>query len=598
MDKIIVKSLPQAPKPLASGLLMVLLAALLAGCVAPAREAAKVAEVVGTEPVPPALSLVKPQREQEPAEYAVAAFPRDSLYQLLVAEVAGYRGDLATALKKYLEMTIETRDPGVARRATSLAVYMHDDDAALAAAEVWAEVEPDNLDAQRQLASQLIRIGDLERALLPMAAIRALGGAANFDIFAYHSAELEPAEREGLLAAILRMLQNYPADPQLLFSQAVLLDQSGRFTEALEIADRLLLDEPRVNIVILKVNILKHSDRLAQALGFLAARLESGEDDRRLRLIYARLLFESERLDDARQQYELILKQAPQDGDILLALALIALEQDRIPAAQDYLAQMVRWDQRVGEAHFYLGNIAEQENDLVAAVREYRLAGGGYEYLPAQKRIASILIDQRRVAEGLNHLAKERLDHPEFFQQLMMIEIQLLGDRGMDDELFGLLDHIIAQDPENIDLLYYRAMAGERFDRLDILERDLQRVLVLDPQNVDAMNALGYSLADRTDRYAEALVLIQRALLLKPQEAAFIDSLGWVQYRLQNYDEAVTQLRRALGLFDNDEVAAHLGEVLWIQGERAEALEVWNKALELVPDSEPLKQVIERLTQP
>lgn len=598
MDKIIVKSLPQAPKPLASGLLMVLLAALLAGCVAPAREAAKVAEVVGTEPVPPALSLVKPQREQEPAEYAVAAFPRDSLYQLLVAEVAGYRGDLATALKKYLEMTIETRDPGVARRATSLAVYMHDDDAALAAAEVWAEVEPDNLDAQRQLASQLIRIGDLERALLPMAAIRALGGAANFDIFAYHSAELEPAEREGLLAAILRMLQNYPADPQLLFSQAVLLDQSGRFTEALEIADRLLLDEPRVNIVILKVNILKHSDRLAQALGFLAARLESGEDDRRLRLIYARLLFESERLDDARQQYELILKQAPQDGDILLALALIALEQDRIPAAQDYLAQMVRWDQRVGEAHFYLGNIAEQENDLVAAVREYRLAGGGYEYLPAQKRIASILIDQRRVAEGLSHLAKERLDHPEFFQQLMMIEIQLLGDRGMDDELFGLLDHIIAQDPENIDLLYYRAMAGERFDRLDILERDLQRVLVLDPQNADAMNALGYSLADRTDRYAEALVLIQRALLLKPQEAAFIDSLGWVQYRLQNYDEAVTQLRRALGLFDNDEVAAHLGEVLWIQGERAEALEVWNKALELVPDSEPLKQVIERLTQP
>ena len=107
-----------------------------------------------------------------------------------------------------------------------------------------------------------------------------------------------------------------------------------------------------------------------------------------------------------------------------------------------------------------------------------------------------------------------------------MIEIQLLGDRGMDDELFGLLDHIIAQDPENIDLLYYRAMAGERFDRLDILERDLQRVLVLDPQNADAMNALGYSLADRTDRYAEALVLIQRALLLNHRRPTL--STAWV----------------------------------------------------------------------
>ena len=112
------------------------------------------------------------------------------------------------------------------------------------------------------------------------------------------------------------------------------------------------------------------------------------------------------------------------------------------------------------------------------------------------------------------------------------------------------------------------------------------------------MNALGYSLADQTDRYAEALALIQRALQIKPQEAAFIDSLGWVQYRLQNYEEAVILLRRALALFENDEVAAHLGEVLWMLGEQAEALEIWNKALELVPDSGPLNQVIERFTQP
>ena len=497
-------------------------------------------------------------------------------------------------MAKYLEMAVETRDPGVASRAARLAVYLQDDAAALAAAQVWVEVEPDSLDAQRQAASQLIRVGDLEQAIVHMAAIRALGGVANFDIFAYHSAELDQSARDGLLAAIDRMLQDYPADSQLLFSQAVLLEQNGRFAEALEITDQLLLSESNVNIVILKVNILKNSDRVAQALRFLAARLDSDEDSRRTRLLYARLLYESDRLADARQQYELILKQAPKDGDILLALALIALEQDHVRVAQDYLAQMVRWDQRVGEAHFYLGNVAEQENDWVTAVREYKLAGGGYEYLPAQARIASILIDQQRTSEALNHLATERRDHPEHFQPLIMIEVQLLGEYGMSDELFSLLDHIIAQDPDNIELLYYRAMAGERFDRLDILERDLLRVLALDPENAEAMNALGYSLADRTDRYAEALALIQRALLIRPQEPAFIDSLGWVQYRLQNYEEAVIQLRRALALFENDEVAAHLGEVLWVQGERAEALEVWNKALELVPDSDPLKQVIER----
>ena len=589
------KSFLQASKLPSLRLLMVFLTALLAGCASSSREAS---EVQGAESVPPTLNLSNPSVAPAPLEYPVAAFPRDSLYQLLVAEVAGYRGDFATAMAKYLEMAVETRDPGVASRAARLAVYLQDDAAALAAAQVWVEVEPDSLDAQRQAASQLIRVGDLEQAIVHMAAIRALGGVANFDIFAYHSAELDLSARDGLLAAIDRMLQDYPADSQLLFSQAVLLEQNGRFAEALEITDRLLLSESNVNIVILKVNILKNSDRVAQALRFLAARLDSDEDSRRTRLLYARLLYESDRLADARQQYELILKQAPKDGDILLALALIALEQNHVRVAQDYLAQMVRWDQRVGEAHFYLGNVAEQENDWVTAVREYKLAGGGYEYLPAQARIASILIDQQRTSEALNHLATERRDHPEHFQPLIMIEVQLLGEYGMSDELFSLLDHIIAQDPENIELLYYRAMAGERFDRLDILERDLLRVLALDPENAEAMNALGYSLADRTDRYAEALALIQRALLIRPQEPAFIDSLGWVQYRLQNYEEAVIQLRRALALFENDEVAAHLGEVLWVQGERAEALEVWNKALELVPDSEPLKQVIERLTQP
>jgi len=574
---------------------MVFLTALLAGCVSSPREAS---EVQGAESVPPALSLSKPAVEQAPLEYPVAAFPQDSLYQLLVAEVAGYRGDFATAMEKYLEMAVETRDPGVASRATRLAVYLQDDAAALAAARIWVEVEPDSLDAQRQAASQLIRVGDLEQAIVHMAAIRALGGVANFDVFAYHSAELDQSARDGLLAAVDRMLQDYPADSQLLFSQAVLLEQNGRFAEALEITDRLLLSESNVNIVILKVNILKNSDRVPQALRFLAARLDSQEDNRRTRLIYARLLFESDRLEDARQQYELVLKQTPKDGDILLALALIALEQDHFRVAQEYLMQMLRWDQRVGEAHFYLGNVAEQENDWVTALREYKLAGGGYEYLPAQARIASILIDQQRTSEALKHLATQRRDHPEHFQPLIMIEVQLLGEYGLGDELFALLDHIIAQDPDNIELLYYRAMAGERFDRLDILERDLLRVLVLDPENADAMNALGYSLADQTDRYAEALALIQRALQIKPQEAAFIDSLGWVQYRLQNYEEAVILLRRALALFENDEVAAHLGEVLWMLGEQAEALEIWNKALELVPDSGPLNQVIERFTQP
>ena len=181
--------------------------------------------------------------------------------------------------------------------------------------------------------------------------------------------------------------------------------------------------------------------------------------------------------------------------------------------------------------------------------------------------------------------------------QLVMIEAQLLSDRGLEQEVLAFLDEVLVDQPENIDLLYFRAMTGERFDRLDVLEYDLRRILEIDPENADALNALGYTLTDRTDRHEEALLLIEEALALKPDEPAFIDSMGWVQYRLKNYEVAIEYLRRALSLFQNDEVAAHLGEVLWITGEKTEAREVWNKALELAPESEILQDVMRRFRE-
>jgi tetratricopeptide (TPR) repeat protein len=244
-----------------------------------------------------------------------------------------------------------------------------------------------------------------------------------------------------------------------------------------------------------------------------------------------------------------------------------------------------------------LGNIAEQRGDVVTAIREYRQAGQGYEYLPSQARIATLLMEQGRLYDASRYLDNERVKFPENRDQLTILEAQLLSNRGMEEALFALLDHGLEVAPENIDLLYFRAMSGERFGSLEILERDLSRIIEIDPENSEAMNALGYTLADKTERYAEALVLIERALAIKPDEAAYIDSIGWVQYRLENFDEAIKHLRRALSLFNNDEVAAHLGEVLWVSGEQDEARQIWDKALEATPESEILLRTIEQFTQ-
>ena len=540
----------------------------------------------------------KVPKRPRPSDYPVAPFPKDALYQLLVAEVAGYRGEYSTALEKYVDMALKTRDAGVAQRAAMLAVYLKRYEEALTTSKIWVEQEPDSIEARRYLSEQLLRIGDMEQAIVHMEAIKNLGGLANFESFAYSAANMDDKGREVLLEAMSRMLAEYPGDEQLMFSKAVLLEQSGQLEEALQLANQLLVSKKDINVIVLKVNALKDLLRTDEALVFLESTLEELADKRRLRLIYARMLFEAERLVDAEKQYEQVHQQAPNDSDILFALALISMEQGKDESAKGYLNQMIRFNRRANEAHYYLGSIADKNDKIPQAISEYKMVGPGREFLAAQVRIAALLADQDRLDDARAHLENQRANNPDRYNRLVMIEGQLLSERGHEAEFFELLEMVIKKQPENVELLYFRAMTGQSLGRLDVLEQDLLRVIEIDPGNADAMNALGYTLADQTDRHDEALILIERALEIKPNEAAFIDSLGWVQYRLENYKDAVTNLRKALSLFDNDEVAAHLGEVLWVSGEQQEARNVWQKALDARPDSDILKRVIKRFVAP
>ncbi len=594
----------QFKSPALFHVLIAFLLSLTVGCASTPDNPEVLAEQISE--VEPAVAA-EPKVRPKPNDYPVEPFPEDSMYQLLVAEVAGYRGEYEVALEKYAKMAQETRDAGVAARATRLANYLKNSDLALEAAQIWAEVEPESIEAHRHAAELLVRSGNLEQAILHMEAVKNLGGLANFDVFAYRAANLDDAGREALLLAINRLLERYGDDQQLLFAKAVLLEQKGDLDEALVLSDKLLVMGENINVVILKVNALRDLNRHDDAIAFLGETIQGFEAAetanrrdtlKRLRLIHARFLFEGNRLDEAKVQYEAVLAQSPNDGDILFALALIAMEQEQDEAAGDYLEQMVRWNRRVGEARYYLGSLAEKREAFDVAIREYKQVGRGYEFLPAQTRIANLLLEQGRISEMQEHLANMRADSPNRAVQLIMVEAQAFADRKMEQEVFTVLDKALSDQEDDVDLLYFRAMTGEKFGRLDILERDLGRIIENDPDNADALNALGYTLTDRTDRHEEALELIERALAIKPDEAAFIDSLGWAHFRLKNFDVAIEHLRRALELFQNDEVAAHLGEALWTVGNTEEAREVWDKALELAPESEILKGVIERLTQP
>mgnify|MGYP006091823719 FL=1 len=550
------------------------------------------------DPVAPVLSEVNSSKEavgSTPPEPEVMAFPEGTLLALLTAEVAGYRGDYQYALDQYLIEAEKTLDPGVAARVTRLAAYMKADDNLYQAASLWAQADPESLEAHQFLADQLVKRALYVDALETMQTIDRLGGEAQFDYFAYRVGRMTQEDRQALLLGLNDMLTVNPNEPQILFSKAALLEALGDGPAALETADILLSLKPaELNFIILKANLLSDLNQKQAAQAFLSEQLAINPDQPRLRLLFARLLFEAQAFSDARVQYQILHEIRPEDGETLFALAMLSIEQADFAQARLHLGRLVRTDQRVNQAQYYLGLVAEKTGDVALALREFAKVDGGYEYLSAQGRIVELISVNQSLEDARSYLAKKKLAHNGLRSQFDLIEGQLLSRVDAEDALFEHLDEAIEAQAGDIPLLYFRAMSGQKYDRLDILERDLKQVLALDPGNADAMNALGYTLADQTDRYDEAYVLIEKALRLKPEEPAFIDSMGWVLYRLNRYEEAIDYLEQAFERFPNDEVAAHLGEVLWQSGKTRRAKRVWKEALSETPDSTFLQSVVKR----
>ena len=560
---------------------------VLAGCASQA-----------VDPVAPGFSQVKESTDavvSTPLEPGVLAFPEGTLLALLTAEVAGYRGDYQYALDQYLIEAEKTLDPGVAARVTRLAAYMKADDKLYQAASLWVQADPESLEAHQFLADQLVKRALYVDAFETMQAIDRLGGEAQFDYFAYRVGRMTTEDQQDLLLGLNDMLAVNPSEPQILFSKAALLEALGDRPAALETADILLSLKPdELNFIILKANLLSDLNQKQAAQELLSEQLVINPDQPRLRLLLARLLFEAQAFSDARVQYQILHEIRPEDGEILFALAMLSIEQADFAQARLHLGRLVRTDQRVNQAQYYLGLVAEKTGDVALALREFAKVDAGYEYLSAQGRIVELISVNRSLEDARSYLAKKKLAHNGLRSQFDLIEGQLLSRVEAEEALFEHLDEAIEAQAGDIPLLYFRAMSGQKYDRLDILERDLKQVLTLDPGNADAMNALGYTLADQTDRYDEAYALIEKALRLKPEEPAFIDSMGWVLYRLNRYEEAIDYLEQAFERFPNDEVAAHLGEVLWQSGKTRRAKRVWKEALSETPDSTFLQSVVKR----
>ena len=525
-----------------------------------------------------------------------AQFTEESLIRLLTAEIAGQRERFDIALDNYSQQAQATGDPGVAERAFRIAEYLGEEQNALDNALIWANAAPDNLDAQRIAAIQLAQAKRYDEAMLRMETVLLAQGDTQFDFLALSAAQSDSKAREALLQSFDRLLGKYPYNQQLVFSKAILLNQDGRSEAAL----RLLEQQPKkytvVATTLLRARLLSQLNRGVEALPLLRNALKKQPDDSRLRITYARQLIELNQLEEARSEYLELLQQSPNDDDLRFSIALINMDLEAWLEAQVYLEELIERGSHSDAAQYNLGRVFEELDEFEQALSAYAEVLSGNNYLVAQQRIAHLLLDADRLQDATTHFNLQRVTHADALIQLYLIETEALATHQHVDSAWLRINQALKQLPDESSLLYTRAMIADKRDDLAQLETDLQRIIQRDPNNAMALNALGYTLADRTDRLEEARQLIERAHELEPDDAAITDSLGWMYYRLGDLHTAERLLREAYSAFPDAEVAAHFGEVLWQLGKHKQAKQVWGQALKIQPDNAVLLETLQRLT--
>ena len=554
--------------------------------------------------------------------------------QLLIGEIEVREGDLAAGYQLLLDAARRTRDEQLFRRATDIALQARAGDESLAAVKAWRTALPDSVDALRYQVQILVQLNRTSEVVEPLQAL---------------IKATPPAERTALFSALPRFLarSNDRAQAAQIIEQVLLPYADAPETR---VAARVSIGRGWLGAIngekaLALAQNAHEMDRSAEAPAGLALEMMPGmpaaeaivkdhlaakPDSNAVRLIYVRTLLASQRLVDATGQLETLTQNSPKLPQAWLTLgalnvqlrepvsattalmkyieliqasemlatntvAAAAAAADAEAEPSDEEAPPASKEDALTRGYLLLSQAADQQNDFKAAEGWLAKIDSPKRALEVQVRRASLLAREGNVKEARDLIRRVPEKTPEDARAKVLAEAQVLRDAKLWRDANDVLAQANKKYPDDVDMIYEQSMMAEKLNRLADMERLLRRVIELKPDHQHAYNALGYSLAARNVRLPEARTLIKKALELSPGEPSITDSLGWVEYRLGNKPEAVRLLREAYRGQPDAEIAAHLGEVLWVSGQVDEARQVWREARKRDATNDVLRETLTRL---
>lgn len=511
------------------------------------------------------------------------------VYKYLLGEIAGQRGEVTLASQLFLDLAKQTRDPRLAERAARAAAYANQPSVTLQAATLWAELDPNSLEAQQASSQLLVASGNLNQAkphiqkLLAKEETRANG-------FLYLNSLLaNQKDKSEVLATITEFAAPYPKLPEAHFAMAqaaLIADKPDVAKKAFETTTKLRPDW-ELNAQLQGQMLLKESSE--KAIEFYQNFLKQYPKSNDIRMSYAKLLVNQKRFVEAKPEFVKLVESSNGSPEISAVVGLLSLESSDYLMADKYFQQSISSGfKNPDQLHIYLGRSAERQKMDAKALEWYDKIQPGEHFLEGRLSAANVIARTKNVDAAIKMLDEVGDITPEQQITVIQTEANLLSQAKRNQDSFNLLEKAAKNWPDSIELSYDYAMAAERIGKVDVMETNLRKVIKLKPDFAAAYNALGYSFADRNIKLDEAKTLIETALKLSPNDHYMLDSLGWVHYRLGNLAQAAEYLRKAYVMQADPEIAAHLGEVLWKQGLQEEAKKIWASALKAFPENDIL----------